>query len=406
MEKDICNRRYQLMATAAYYDMDKIWISNLQYNGLYYYDIPSGKTEFVLPFPEERHDTWRLHGKIVMQNQELYFLPDRASHIHVFNKQENTLKAYDLSIQGRINCKNAVCHKDKIYFVSEGSELTLCSIDTITKRIEKKKIDTDYKGNVCRDMLLVEDNIYIALRESDIIIMYSIENDSFVNYKVDGDGRGFGTICFDGVYFWLSNSGGILRWDKKTEKTMIVNAFPKGFGMTIVENGQFMNVEGFTDSFLPSEKPFEFSVLCEDYILFFPYRTNMIIKLNLKKGILEEFYIEGEQENLESLSRKGRITLSHYLGGSQKDYLVFISIKSKAVYIKPMRSADKKSLQRFSLQAKEPEDLPMYIHNAHLYQEEVDCSLEEFIDSISKGRTQIENEGKFVGKEIYNCLKS
>lgn len=405
MEKDICNRRYQLMATAAYYDIDKIWISNLQYNGLYYYDISSGKTEFVLPFPKERHDTWRLHGKIVMQNQELYFLPDRSRHIHVFNKQENSLIAYDLGIQGRNGCKNAICYKDKIYFVSEGSGLTLCSIDIITKKIEKKKIDIEYKGVICRDMVLVEDKIYIALNGLDIIVMYSIEKDFFVNYKVDGDGHGFGTICFDGTYFWLSNTSGIIRWDRKIENTMTIKAFPKGFGMTIIENGQFMNVEGFTDSFLKLEKPFEFSVFCGDYILFFPYRTNMIVKLNLKKGNLEEFYIEGEQENQESLLRKDRITLSHYLGGSQKDYLVFISIKSKAIYINPIGSADKKSLQKFFLKAKEPEDLPMYIHNAHLYQEEVDCSLEEFLDSITEKKENLEDEGKFIGKEIYNYLK-
>lgn len=404
MGNKISNRRY-LTAAAAYFDEDKIWVSNMDFNGLYYYEMFSGKTVFVSSFLNEKNDTWRLHNKIVKCENELYFIPDRSKYIHVFNESNKEMKAYDLSIAGRANCKNAICYKGKIYFASEAEGVLLCSIDTITKRIQKKQMNIKYNGKLCRDMLLVNECIYIALKEMDVVVKYSIEQDSFTKYEVSGDGNGFGTICFDGRFFWLSNSNGILQWDEENEKILSVKEFPKGFGMSVIEKGKYMEVDGFTNQYVTSEKPFEFSVLNEDNILFFPFRTNMIVKLDVKRNVLEEVVLEDEAEDEKTLSRKGRITACHYLGWNEKENLVFVSTNTKAIYIKNEMANKHERLKKIFLWAQEPENIPLYLKNAYLYEEELDGSLEDFLNNATVKDLLLKIERKNIGRVIYEYLK-
>lgn len=404
MRENIDNKRV-INTEAFWVDGSQIWISAMGYNGLFMYDIEKEETKFIGSFPMEEHNKWRLHGKAIKVNQEIYFIPDRSRYVHVYNLKTQQISSYFPGDCERMECKNAVYIQGKIYFISDASNIFLYSMDVDTKIIEKHLIDiTDYSGGICSDMVAKENKLYLACRQLNKVIEYTLNSNSYRLLTVVSDGNGFGTMNYDGEFFWFSDNKGVLKWKKGSEKLERYEDFPSEFGMVMRIGDEIIRCKGFTNKYQPEEKPFSFSAIIHGALWLFPFRTNMIIKVDLLNGIMSEVRIESEEENERSLFMRTRLTHCRFMGGIQEGVLTFSSTTTKKIYICNEKNFGTDILS-FLIRAKEPDDLGEYLHDYRLYQEEEDEILERFLMRIREAPEKSSEDKSNIGKNIYKKMR-
>lgn len=374
--KELINKR-TLIAGAVIKDCDKIWISSMAFNALYCHDINKNKTHFVAKFPMEEAGEWKLHGDAVKCGDEIYFLPDRSSYIHVFNIVSGKLESYDMHVKGRVSCSKAVCVDRKIYFASVVQGLSIFSIDIETKCIEQTSIGNG-TTEISKDIISTDNNVYIASKNKSVLIEFSIKSKRFREYEISEGSNGFGTLSFDGSFFWLSDTEKILKVNLQKKEVCIYKDFPKGYGMTLKNGDELIYINGFTNMYNELEKPFYNSAIIGNKLLLLPCRINMIIEVNLEDGKMKQLRLKGERENRESLFTGYRLTHCHYLGGKQGCEIVFTSSKTKRTYVIDSKE-NRQELKHYSFWAEEPCDLGIYVYGTKFYEEELDKSIVDFI---------------------------
>ncbi len=397
-----------LTAEAICINDSDIWFSSMTFNGLYRYCIKEKKTDFIGSFPKEKHNEWRLHGKALKVDEEIFFLPNRSRYIHVYDIKRQQIFTYDMKINGRINCKNAVLYKGSIYFVSENPEITLCQINIETKQIKKYVIDlNDYKGGICPDEVILNGKLYLACVCKNIVIEYNLDSKTYRLYKISKSFQGFGTIAYDGKFFWFSDSKNILKWNKGTESVESFEGFPKGFGMTVKERDNIIQHAGFSNKYNKDEKPFWCSVIMGQYLWLFPFRTNMIVKVNLLNMEMSEYPLLDEEEDKESLHMRTRITHCHYLGGMQGDKFLFLSTKTKRLYI--LKNTGNVNKNFYSFLTKEPTNFDLYFRSdIAIIGESENDKLDDFLKIIIWDNTLEENNyiTNDIGSKIFDWVRS
>lgn len=102
------------------------------------------------------------------------------------------------------------------------------------------------------------------------------------------------------------------------------------------------------------EELFSDSILFENQLFLIPSYANMIVKFDIDKSIMEEIFIPGEEEDEDTLRKKGRFFYSKYnLVKRMDENLFFISSKTKNIYILNMRSSEITILKTKLIQCKE-----------------------------------------------------
>lgn len=405
MERNVDSIRY-LYSDSAWYEDDQIWVSSMEFNGLYRYSIKDDKINYIGSFPNEENQSKRLHSKTIKIKKEIYFLPDWSKYVHVYNIETGIFSAYEVGIKGRTGSGNGIYYKEKIYFVCSGTEIMVCSIDTTTKEIRKESIEV--KGQVSYDSVLVNDKIYFVCRYPSAIVEYSCGDNSYQKYQIGENEEEFGTICYDGKSFWLSGNAGIVRWTKNLPEIRRYDNYPAGFGMQIrlsLNLDQIEYICGFSNKYSKAEMPFGFSAFWNGKVWLFPGRTNMIICVDIQTGNMEEFFLENEMEDKQSLLAKYRYTHCHYLGSVNNNMLIFFSTKSKKLRIIYQKSTN---IKEFYLRCEEPDDIAMYLCGRELdirYEDEDLNSLEEFLKiNYSTNHNNRDNK-KSVGALIHEITK-
>lgn len=404
MKENIDNKRV-INAEAFWVDGSQIWISAMGYNGLYMYDIEKKETKFICSFPMEEHNKWRMHGKAIKVDKEIYFVPDRSRYVHVYNLKTQQISSYFPGKCERMGCGNVIYIQGKIYFISDTSEIILYSMDVETKVIERHSIDiTDYNGGICSDMVVIGNQLYLACKQLNIVIEYNLHLNTYQFLTVVSDSNGFGTMNYDGEFFWFSDNKSVLKWERNTEKLEKYEVFPSGFGMVMRIGDEIVRSEGFTNRYQSGEKPFSFSVIVQGHLWLFPFRTNMIVRVDLLSGIMSEVRIENEEEDDKSLFMRTRWTHCRFMGGMQEGVLSFSSTTTKKIYIYNSENIES-GISSFLIWAKDPGDLGKYLYNYSMYQEEEDETLETFLICLRNDSEIYNEDSRDVGKIIYDKIK-
>lgn len=409
MERNVDNIRY-LYSDSAWYEDNQIWVSSMEFNGLYQYNINSNRIKFIGSFPNEASYVRRLHSKALKIKNEIYFFPDWSKYVHVYNIETSIISAYRVGLEGRVGTRNSVYYEGRIYFICGGTEILVCSIDIATKEVEKRKIEVEnYRYGISSDSVLVKDKLYFVCQYPNVVVEYSCGDGICNKYQIGKNEERFGTICYDGEAFWLSGNVGIVRWKRDSSEIKKYNNFPDRFGMCIrpsLDSNQIEFIKGFTNKYSETEQPFGFSAFFGGKVWLFPGRTNMIICVDIQTGYMEEFCLEGEQEDEASLLAKYRYTHCHYLGGMQNKTLIFFSTKSKKVRV--ISQNGKIEVKEFYLRSKEPDDIFSYLGGKNLgvrHEDEDFNSLEEFLAINPKRNIDNIYNKKNVGTLIYEAVK-
>ncbi len=363
---------------SSFCEMDnRIYGSSMNFNGLVVYYKDERKSRFLDRFPNEGYDAWRLHSFVLKEGVFLYFIPDRSKYIHIYDTSNDCFDSVDVCAGGRINATTAIMSNGHIIFASiDQRELIVFDI----KNRELSHIALPENSTIITEIVEKNGFIYMADKKKDCIYECDINNHYVKIINLKAEGKGFGTIATDGKLIYLSGEKSITMYSNDGFEQRAIE-YPVNYGMQILQGESIRFVSGFRDIEDRFEKPFAFSRLIDNRLFLFPFRTNMIIRIDLLNGFQSnEFPVVGENETMESLSSQLRITHCHYLpaDSSRNTEVSFVSTCTKKIYKLGM---DLK-LRDFEMIIDNDEDLYRDDHGYMIREEGVDGTLNDFINTI------------------------
>lgn len=327
--------KHWIDAEAMCIESNIIWTSALQYNALCNLNIETKENHFIALFPNEDLYEWRLHCKAIKVDNEIYFIPDRSKHLHVYNVQSNSIDSYSMNAEEGARFSNGIKYKDAIYIIQRLPKISFHKVNLVTKEIMEISLQWDnITASVAREVIQKDQYIYMASTQQNRIIRFDTVLECIDMFEVAGRNEGFGTICFGGKYFWLTNRHEIVRWEEESGETESFTEFPEDYGMDIRNRAfEIQHVQGFSNADSENEYPFSYSVCLDGKIWLFACRVNMNIIFDCEDKIMKEFKLTGEEETEETLFAHNRITHCHYLGGVSNGKLLFLSTVTHKLYV-------------------------------------------------------------------------
>ena len=323
-------------------DDEKIYFPLANYNALCTTNIQSGLTEIIDFFPNEKNEPL-LYCGIYRLNNKLLLSPYRGkSGLLLYDLEEKTFSTIDTDIKDRkiINFRgNRVVHyKDDLFvfcFVPVILKINLCN-----KKIQYIKYpQLNTNENVIGQITCRDQKVYISCSIRNIIFVFDLQNELFQYEHLDYTINGINTIAIDGNNLWMTGKKKeVLMWNTQNNIINCFKEFPQRFcKICDIDEGLFSDC-----------------ILFENQLFLIPSYANMIVKFDIDKTVMEEIFIPDEEENENTLRKKGRFFYSKYnLVKRMNEKLLFISSKTKNIYILNMRSLEITILKTELVQCKE-----------------------------------------------------
>lgn len=290
-----------------------LWFPSAEYNALYKYDKNSNSTEYIGSFKGEKDFAFRLYSDIYQVGQKFYFSPSYAKEIGVYNREKGVFDSIPLQYS-RNDChlyfSSIKEYGDFLYMVSTTDVPVILELEKKTHKItyyDHWYMDKAASGKLIANEILLKDGVlYIPFNQSNTIMKFDLRLKSFSYFKIGMGTGGFNTICYDGNVFWLTSRDSVISWDGESGCCQIYDNFPQGFG-TVTRDEENPGQVKFTKGITGLDKrvfPFGHSLYAAGFIWLFPYITNMVVKVDIMNGNMEEFPLSEETEDRESLYRE------------------------------------------------------------------------------------------------------
>lgn len=275
-----------------YFENDMVWFVADKYNALCKMNLQTGKIEVIDQIPEtliqdfQYCDVLKINDKIIMQ-------PHNAASICEYDLQKEELlkksfkdPLYYGNFDRMIQYKQYIFMKPKSYPAILRYDIHTGEYKYYTKCIEKfmKYRETNnenmFTWGVCkRDNLLL-----LASSKINQVLEFNMDTGGSKIHTVGSKGSNFIGMDFDGMDYWLipNESKAIVRWNFETGNTTEYSEFPEHF---IGDSEAFISI-----------------VFCGSFLLAFPRKANMIVKINKNTGKMSEFdlglpYKEGDRHS-------------------------------------------------------------------------------------------------------------
>ncbi len=331
-EKDIST----IMASAVCDCGTSLWFSSLSHNGLYKHNLDSNETRFVSFFPYDDRDKWKLHCGSIKYEGFVIFYPDRSNYVSIFDIESgefNCCKIKNNDFRGGFYTRSAI--NDKLYFVIYDEDAELIEYDPIKniRRIITLKKDIHGEEIYTSTCEVIFGKVVFAGKNEDYIYFYDPIRDEINSIKIDAEGKGFGTISFYDNEIILSSIKNIYCLSIEREIIKIQNIIPltqSDISMTVLE-GEDIIKHKFFKEFLKNEKPFSFSLISGEELIFMPFRTDNLVVLKKEKGVSKIRILDTpnmEKETDVSMHRNGRLAYCRYIRVGEG----FVSTTSQMYY--------------------------------------------------------------------------
>lgn len=294
-----------------YIEGKEIWFVSCGSNTLCKVNIESGKLEVIDRIPATMNSEY---GNIVKIDERLIiFSRNLVEFVEYDLGLGKFYKTFIADVFGATEIDQVIPYKNYI-FIKPKKHNAIIRYDLITgetkhythcleKFLELRKNESDplFIGEAC-----VRDNlILIASSLTNQVLEFNMDTGKHRTHIVGKKGINFMGMAFDGSDYWLIPNEGksIVKWNYKSGKAVEYNDFPNGFCIVaefggleysldpktdiITAKSKFDN--GQTSSFKSSDfkgldQPFVNIVCCDSYLLAFPARSNMIIKIDIATG--------------------------------------------------------------------------------------------------------------------------
>lgn len=228
MEKKISNT---LSFFAAINYSDKIWCSNLNFNGLFTIDMATDKVEYIGRFIGYDANSVGLHSAVELYEDRLIFFPNRASSIDSYDFAGNfyccEINSWKKAKQSNsaTGLSGAYLWGDKYYIFPKFPGMNLIKFspknNEICEEIELQlanEVPRKNNSRLTHKTVRVKNDVYLPVTGSNVVIKYNLENDheeKIVLHEIDCIQ---GAMNFDGSSFWVNSDRGISRYDSAFKK--------------------------------------------------------------------------------------------------------------------------------------------------------------------------------------------
>ncbi len=98
---------------------DFIYFSLLRCNGLYSYNMKTGKIDFISYFEKESYKQEELHLYSLMYENKIYFIPYMGRYITVFNPENNRLEYIECKANNKCSYYKAFIYNDELWLIPQ-----------------------------------------------------------------------------------------------------------------------------------------------------------------------------------------------------------------------------------------------------------------------------------------------
>jgi hypothetical protein len=258
-----------------------LWFSSRMLDEIFCLDLVSNELRFIDRFPHKSAtaDPYRAVTKV---GDKLVFAPINGNDIVVYNTVTREFRLYDLIIPQAfsdmsVKFYNSVFHNGAVYifganypgvlkFHLETGEQTL-----YTECFNHKSLSVSETGVFFAPDRYIDGNAaFFPCRRANAILEFRMDCGKLIVHELGDDKYICGSLSFDGTYFWIGPAecgDAIKRWNKETGEVKEHRNYPIMF-------------DSGGDAF--------FSSCCANgYVWLFPYKANMILKLNTMNGEME-----------------------------------------------------------------------------------------------------------------------
>lgn len=205
---------------------NKIWCSNLNFNGLFTIDITTGKINYIGRFIGHNDNSVGLHSAAELYEDKLIFFPHYSSCIDSYDFAGNfyccKINSWEKAKKpNTFTCSSGAYLWENMYYIFprfQGMNLIKFSPknNKICGEIElnlSNKMAKEDETNLTFRTLRVENYVYLPIFGSNIVIKYDLKNSYEEKITLHEINKIIGGIGFDGASFWLNSDEGISRYD-------------------------------------------------------------------------------------------------------------------------------------------------------------------------------------------------
>lgn len=241
-----------------------IYFSAQCYNRLYHLDMSNGRVREIGEIPQELQMETSLYSNILYNDGILWLVPSKAHALAAYHLDTGSWEQYELP--DRI--KSSSVTDGILYMVSSDYRhlwiMDLQEKDLVKKEIayrkgEKLPLSDEYYND---DFYVIDGKSYYLITHSNLLAVCDLENGQAELLHIGTSGNQYQRLLYDGSCFWFlpnSEKCNVACWDKKTVKESDSNAYPQGFSLFF----------GFSHA-----------VFREDGLWLFPYKGNMVLRMN------------------------------------------------------------------------------------------------------------------------------
>lgn len=223
-------------------------------NSIKFVDLTSGNCE---EYNISNPDYGNNYGKPFVIDDQYIFCPGNKREFLVYQKETEEFTIYNRFVEDFLNCNPEL---DDIYFAGD------------PVRIDKK--------------------LYLLVSGTNQMLEFDSSNLTHSFYRIGTESRSYSNLCYGDGYFWLVAKDGscIVRWIAKT--------------------GEYVEYRDYPENFLPYLSAYVSSgsvvfakpVAMNHYVYIFPGTANMLLKLDIGSGLIQEYhldlpYLEGQRSS-------------------------------------------------------------------------------------------------------------
>lgn len=294
-----------------------LWASELERNGLYKIDLQSKCTQFVDKFPIA--ECRKPFYDVIYENGELIFIPFRADVLLIYNIKREEFRSIVIKSSEEEKFTVGILEEGIVYlFPYRGNRIA--KVDLVQGKVTyENRIIRCIKKNLAIEELfsfgrIYKKEIYLTLRDRNIIIKYDIEGNAYESY--DFGGQEFievtGCIIVDRMLY-LIDSQGILY---------IFNLVTKSYSeMSLLGDGTI--------------NPFGDIVNYRNELWFIPYNSRSVAVYDIQKKVISHIdiskYINVPKETVNLFSKAFADSEKVIMYPRNADVIVMINLRTRRV---------------------------------------------------------------------------
>lgn len=359
---------------------EKAWVISGEDNFLYRIDLETWEATYVEAVQSDKEDVWRGNYIGLEYKSKLICIPDRSDRIGIYDIVNEKMEYIQMpqNITTRWNITAHILDGNILYLFSQTKNMIL-------------KVDLNSNVIDIYDCIEKEKNIvYVSSQEKEFLFIVQEEDLYLYKYnvlkrkldKIFISEERYEVMCCDGENVWFSGKKKkVLFWNGKSNGT-------KEIDLSDIDICEYNFVAPKKENHvITKEEEFHYELfykqcVCGEYVWFFPFQTNHVIRVNRKNYFAEKIVLENETESADTLKRRinglNQYILFWELVDSEGDLFVY-SFKNEVHYKIDIITGRVKEIKPQIKVRNEEKAMTMLLTTGKRFRERTDFSLKELL---------------------------